>query len=80
MDPDLFQAKEALDPVIQRQVGANGIVTAWLTIIGGEDLDSDHRHISFVCSEHIPVATSIGLLTMVLDDLREAAKQEGPSW
>ena len=79
MDLDLSQAQEALDPFIQRQVGANGIVSAWITIIGWEDLDSDHR-IAFVCSDHLPRSTSIGLLTMVLDDLREAAKQEGPSW
>ena len=78
MDIDLSQAQEALDPVIQRQVGANGIVSAWLTIIGWEDLDIGHR-ISFVCSDHIPVATSIGLLTIILDDLREAAKRDGPS-
>ena len=78
MELDLSQAKEALDPVIQRQVGANGIVSAWLTIIGWEDFDSGHR-ISFVCSDHIRLATSIGLLTMILDDLREAAKREGPS-
>ena len=73
---DVEAAQKAIEPVILAEIGSEGIVQGWWTIVAWEDLDGDHR-IGFVCGDHIPVSSSIGALTMVLDDMRKAASSEG---
>ena len=73
---DVEELRQAIDPVIRAQVGSEGMTEGWWTIVAWEDLDGEHR-LSFVCGDHQPMSSSIGALTMILDDLRAAARAEG---
>ncbi len=73
---DVEALQRALDPVIEGELGSEGIVQGWLNITLYEDIEGD-QHITFTCSDHMPMSSSIGALTMVLDDLREASRTEG---
>ena len=74
MDVDALQ--RALHLVVEGELGSEGIVQGWLNITLYEDIQGD-QHITFTCSDHMPMSSSIGALTIVLDDLREASKTEG---